>query len=214
MHEHHIPVTRTARYFTLGPAGAASSWFVLHGYRQLARGFLKAFGRLDDGHRRIVAPEALSRDYTDAGTGRHGPDARVGATWMTREDRETEIRDYVAYLDAVADAEGQPDVVLGFSQGTATASRWVCYGAVRPGTLVLWAGPLAHDLDRERGLERLGGVNVIFVVGTDDPGAGVAVAEQMAWLEAAGVACRRLEYEGGHRIEPAGLDALAEASAR
>lgn len=188
---------------------------MLHGYRQLARGFLSAFARLDDGSRRMVAPEALSRDYTDAGTGPHGPDARVGATWMTREDREVEIQDYVAYLDALAGAEGGPDVVLGFSQGAATASRWLVYGTVRPATLVLWAGHLAHDLDRARAVERLGDVDVVFAAGTDDAFAGgERLAEQMTWLRAGGVACRRLEYAGGHRVEPAGLDALAAALGR
>ena len=50
-----------------------------------------------------MAPEALSRFYADVTPGRHGPTSTVGATWMTREDRENEIRDYVAYLDEMTD---------------------------------------------------------------------------------------------------------------
>ena len=51
----------------------------------------------------------------------------IGASWMTREAREREISDYVAYLDEVAlwirrelGCELAP-TVLGFSQGVATA---------------------------------------------------------------------------------------------
>src|SRR3712207_7263342 len=31
----------------------------------------------------------------------HGPETMVGATWMTREDREREIQDHVHYLDTL-----------------------------------------------------------------------------------------------------------------
>ena len=63
MDEHHIQVSRTARYFTLGTAGPDTRqlWLVCHGYRQLARRFLRGFRGLDEGSRLIVAPEGLSR---------------------------------------------------------------------------------------------------------------------------------------------------------
>ena len=105
MKERHIRVARTARYYTLGSAGPhlREIWIVCHGIRQLARRFLPRFAELDDGTRLIVAPEGLSRSYL------HGPESRpdkpipIGATWMTREDRENEITDYVEFLDAVLD---------------------------------------------------------------------------------------------------------------
>lgn len=105
MKERHIRVARTARYYTLGSAGphVREIWIVCHGIRQLARRFLPRFAELDDGTRLIVAPEGLSRSYL------HGPESRpdkpipIGATWMTREDRENEITDYVEFLDAVLD---------------------------------------------------------------------------------------------------------------
>jgi hypothetical protein len=49
-----------------------------------------------------VAPEGLSRFYFEGGF--HGPGSKVGATWMTREDRLAKIEDYVGYLDALHDA--------------------------------------------------------------------------------------------------------------
>ena len=62
----HIEVTRTARYWILGEELPSPSevWFVLHGYRQLARRFLRRFERLADGTRAVVAPEAIARFST------------------------------------------------------------------------------------------------------------------------------------------------------
>ena len=108
MKERHIRVARAARYYTLGSNGPhlREVWLVCHGYRQLARRFLRRFAGLDDGTRLIVAPEALSRFYLHDPADpvpRHHKEVPVGATWMTREDRENEIADYVGYLDAVID---------------------------------------------------------------------------------------------------------------
>ena len=135
--EAHVRVPRTARYWTLdADAPPRELWYVLHGYKQLARRFMRRFTPVHGGARRIVAPEGLSRFYIEQEPGRHGPTSVVGATWMTREDRLNEIRDYVDYLDRLhrevaADAEAAPVTVLGFSQGVATAARWVVQGAVR-----------------------------------------------------------------------------------
>ncbi|MEZ4758913.1 MAG: hypothetical protein R2810_03875 [Flavobacteriales bacterium] len=96
MEERFIRVPRTARYHVLGdPATARMVWVVLHGFGQLARFFLNKFEGLEEGLL-IAAPEGLSRFYLDE---QH---QRVGATWMTREDREHEIGDQLSYLDALA----------------------------------------------------------------------------------------------------------------
>src|SRR5574342_952788 len=124
-----------ARYFTMGRAdGSRQVWIACHGYGQLAARFLEKLRVLDDGHRYLVAPEGLSRFYlSESATER-----RVGASWMTREDRLAEIDDYIRYLDAVyADVFGTLDRAqlsvhaLGFSQGAATVSRWTALGAAR-----------------------------------------------------------------------------------
>ena len=81
--EHHLTVTKTARYWTLGDttSSGGDAWFVLHGYKQLARRFLKRFGSIANGSRIIVAPEALSRFYVSpeqAGTGQIRPWVPLG----------------------------------------------------------------------------------------------------------------------------------------
>ena len=98
--EHQLTVSRTARYHQLGELSAMTRrvWFVAHGYGQLAAYFIRHFAPLTaaDPHLVVVAPEGLSRFYLN-GTG-----GRVGATWMTKEDRLAEIEDYVAYLNQLA----------------------------------------------------------------------------------------------------------------
>lgn len=217
MIEHHVTIERTARYWTRGPSEAADLWIVLHGYKQLARRFLRRFEPIDDGTRLIVAPEALSRFYISVEPGRHGPTSVVGATWMTREDRETEIRDYVAYLDRllerVRDEHHTRLTVLGFSQGVATASRWVTLGSARPDRLILWGDTSPPDLDVARASEALDGVDVVLVRGDEDRAlAPRLVDEERERLTAASIEYRMHAYGGGHDIDPDALQALARQS--
>lgn len=212
------------------PASAKEVWFVLHGYRQLAARFIRRFGALPGagGSRAVVAPEALSRFYIEAEVGPHGQESRVGASWMTRAGRDQETGDYVEYLDRVAsavltggedpptggadpaaaplDADGRRIVVLGFSQGAETASRWVVRGRVpRPAELVLWGGGVAVDLDAQRAAEALRSTTVVHVVGSEDSWGGTRARESERQLLESGVPTRRVGYAGGHRIPPAVL---------
>src|SRR5205807_2003043 len=102
--ERHIRVPRAARVYEVGTPGPRTHeiWIACHGYGQLAAPFANALEPLNDGSRLILAPEALSRFYLDDPLKQHGPTSPIGASWMTREDREHEIIDYVEYLDLVA----------------------------------------------------------------------------------------------------------------
>jgi predicted esterase len=215
-----IRVPRTARYWTLEEeeeGEARELWIVLHGYKQLARRFLRRFTPVHDGARRIVAPEGLSRFYLDQAPGRHGPSSVVGATWMTREDRLHEIRDYVEYLDRlldeVAPAVGEaPLTILGFSQGVATAARWVVQGRARPVRLVAWGDTLPPDLDMKAARRALEGVELVLVRGSRDGAVeGPRVEEERSALRGAGIPYREVGYEGGHDIHPQPLRELAGA---
>jgi predicted esterase len=219
MQEHHIEIPRTARYYTLGPLSrnAREAWVVCHGYRQLARRFLGFFQTIDDGSRLIVAPEALSRFYIDRALGPHGPEHRIGASWMTREDRLAEIGDYVGYLDSVADSVlqgGSPRrlVVLGFSQGAHTASRWVVQGRVRPDELILWGGGLAHDLDPDRSIPAMARLRVTMVRGEEDDSVSAEAHErELVRMKEWGIRVRTASFVGGHRLDQKLLQRLAEA---
>jgi predicted esterase len=220
MKEHHITIPRTARYLTLGdPAGDIRRvGFVCHGYRQLAARFLRSFAGLDDGRHLIVAPEGLSRFYIGGAIREHGPGDKVGATWMTREDRLSEISDYVGYLDAVYAKEFEDVVlsrvevfVLGFSQGAHTASRWAVQGQARINHLVLWGGSLPPDTDIDKAAPLLAGMRLSIVFGTKDdlvpPG---AVARTEAWLGRHGIAYELVRYDGAHEIASGALRRVIE----
>ena len=200
---HSVQVKRTARVATLGsPASAPVWWVVLHGYGQLAADFITSFEAVVSPDRCVVAPEGLSRFYVD-GLESH---EKVGASWMTREDRDHEVDDYVAYLDDATwhlRADGTPTIrVLGFSQGAATASRWALLGATTVDRLVLWGGAPAHDLALEAHADALQEMDLTLVVGTDDP---------YVTDERRGAVRRRLAqhdipvtvhtFEGGHRLD-------------
>ncbi|EJF09170.1 alpha/beta hydrolase [Pontibacter sp. BAB1700] len=170
MHTHQLTVPRTARYYTLGTPSEQTRdlWVVCHGYGQLARYFLRHFAVLDDGTTVVVAPEGLSRFYLDGFSG------RVGATWMTKEDRLSEIEDQSAYLNLLLQQLLQQvpsDVrvhVLGFSQGGATVCRWLATERVPCQHLVLWAASFPEDIDFESGKAAFVGIPVDLVYGTHD----------------------------------------------
>jgi predicted esterase len=182
-HEHHLIVERTARYYTLGgtPQGVPNEqttdvWFVLHGYGQLAKYFIRRFDVLQDEKTLIVAPEGLSRLYLDAEYG------KIGASWITREDRDHEIRDYVAYLDRLYDnlladrdetTEPLRITVFGFSQGCTTACRWLAsrLAAGRADNmvrLVLWAGFFPNGFADIINPASLAGMETVYVYGRQD----------------------------------------------
>ena len=220
MREHHITIPRTARYFMLGDASEAlrQVWFVRHGYGQLAARFLRHFQVLDDGRHLIVAPEALSRFYLDGTTPGSHHERKVGATWMTREDRLAEINDYVNYLDALSthilarvDRAVVQVHVLGFSQGVATVCRWVAAGRVAVDQLVLWAGWVPPDLDLDESGQAFQKVRLSFVLGARDQYAAPdQVAEQEARLRKHGIPYRLVSFKGGHHLDAQVLRLLAE----
>ena len=213
MAEHHLSVPRTARFFTLGnEAAPIELWFVLHGYGQLAARFIRHFEPLDDGSRLVVAPEGLSRFYIEA----NRPE-KIGASWMTREDRLAEIADYVRYLDAVYAAVGGATrprvVVLGFSQGTATAARWLATGSARADRLILWGGEVPPDLDLAAARARWSETGLTFVAGSADPFITAKVlARDEARLREHGVAYQVERFEGGHEIVPDVLRQIVESN--
>jgi predicted esterase len=227
--EHHLAVTRTARYFTIGGSDGAGEdanelrelWIVCHGYGQLAARFLEPFVPLAAPWRRIVAPEGLSRFYLDRSRVGVNTQAGVGATWMTREDREHEIADQIVYLDAlldhllpVATSSHVRLCALGFSQGVATVSRWLVRGQrVRPDDVVLWAGSVPADVDLSDLAGRLAGAPVVFAVGTRDELASWAAADvEVGRFSAAGIHARLVTFSGGHRLDTPTLTDIVSRS--
>jgi predicted esterase len=212
--EQAIEVPRTARYYSLGDAAGGSLWIVLHGFGQLAGDFIECFVDLNDGSRVIVAPEALNRYYT-APIGVPAAERPVGATWMTKEFREAEIRDYVRYLDLVhaelvTKHRPRRTIVLGFSQGGATAARWVLQGRSAIHSLVLWGATLPPDVELEPARQRLSSARLTIVAGsTDQFISAEAFARERSRLADAQIPVDVIDYDGGHSIKRSVLETVA-----
>jgi predicted esterase len=211
MQEHHFSTSRSARYFTLGsPEHAAELWLVCHGYGQLASRFLERFRPLETERRCIVAPEGLSRFYLTESPA----ERRVGASWMTREDRLHEIDDYVRYLDALYAQivpRGARVTALGFSQGTATVCRWTALGSARVDRLIVWGGEVPPDLDLAdaRVGERLRASGLTLVFGSGDQFfTPKIIAATEARLREHKIPYELVPFEGGHEIDDATLRGL------
>ena len=220
----HLQVRRTARIALVGEPGphVAELWIACHGYGQLGPSFAEALEPLRAATRVVAVPEALSRFYLDDPAKRHGPDSPIGASWMTREDREREIADYVAYLDQVAAALTEEIgarairvVALGFSQGAATACRWAAMGATPVARLIVWGGTLPKDLPDAKGAALFRGAPVTLVGGRKDRLATPDALEQdhRALVER-GVRAEVVWHEGGHALSSATLREIAAAGAQ
>lgn len=167
--ENHITVSKTARYYTLGQLNEKTKqvWIVLHGFRQNAKSFVAEFEPLLNDSIFFVAPEALNRFYlTRQGT-------EVGASWMTREDRLNEIKDYINYLDTLytglglKEFEGQI-TALGFSQGASTVTRWLDATPHKIDRAIVYAGEVAPELLPLKEKSGLRKTKNYYVCGTQD----------------------------------------------
>ncbi|MEQ9466539.1 MAG: hypothetical protein RLN88_03955, partial [Ekhidna sp.] len=143
--QHHIDISVKASYHTLNDLTEKTEkvWLVFHGYGQLAEYFIKKFDGLDPEKNFIIAPQGLSKYYLDGVTG------RVGASWMTKEDRLTEIENQYSYIDGmlkeVGDISDKQLIYFGFSQGTATMGRYAAHAKIPFQKMIIWAGTFPPD---------------------------------------------------------------------
>lgn len=170
MKSNKITIPKTAHYYTIGEIGEHIERLIIafHGYGQAARKFVHKFEGLDDGKTLVVCPEGLSRFYWKNFTG------DVVASWMTREDRDDDIKDNMNYINLLFEsisaqlADNVEVSVLGFSQGCPTASRWVSSQQPDIHHLILWAGQLAHDENYAAASDYFKNKHLFFVYGTED----------------------------------------------
>lgn len=213
MDQNDISFQYKARYYKSGEINSKTKqiWFVLHGYGQLARFFLKKFSVLSDHNICVIAPEGLSKFYIEnfePGIGRQND--KVGATWMTKENRLSDIDNYIQYLNSIYDHEVQdrklPVTVLGFSQGSATASRWVLNGHIKFERLILWAGLFPTDMNFENGKDILKGKKVLLIYGNKDPFlSDGSFAEMNLTSDKLSTPIDKIVFDGEHEIDQSTL---------
>lgn len=209
MQEHELSFSYKARYYKLGELSSTTKqvWFVLHGYGQLAKFFLPKFETLQKHNICVVAPEGLSRFYLEDVTKRAVTgNNRVGATWMTAENRLMDIDNYLNYLQHVyqtvlSNGTTAPVTILGFSQGSATASRWAIHHPQNYQRLILWSGIFPPDMDFEKGNEILSHKDVTVVYGKHDPFINEGRLKEMTDLtKRLGIKPTQVTFDGGHEI--------------
>ena len=182
-----------------------------HGYGQLASEFISYFHCLDDGTRLIVAPEALSRFYLFVDRG------KVGASWMTKEDRLTEINDYIKYLNQtynlIISKLGNSNLrinILGFSQGVATAMRWVCRSRIFAHRLILWGGNFTPENNFQATQDLFERTKLVIVTGNDDQYINrEEQVQQLSELKQDNISFEHMHYNGGHYIDSSILEELS-----
>lgn len=164
--ENTFSFAKTFRYETLNEEKKTTKIiYALHGYGQLAKFFIRKFNTLSDDYL-IVAPEGMHRFYLNGSSG------KVGASWMTKEAREMDIKDNINWLNALdSDISKKFDIeeriLLGFSQGGATALRWKMNSHLPFDKTIIWASDFPPDMEPK--IEELKGENGnYFAIGNED----------------------------------------------
>ncbi len=200
----HVDFKLKARYYTYGELNEDTRYLFIafHGYGQMASYFIRNFEGLGKEYF-IVVPEGLHHFYLEGMTG------RVGASWMTKEDRQTDIENQSAYLNEIVaqfDELKKSNVkliVFGFSQGVATALRWIVRNEIKVNSFLNWAGSLPNDLEANAVESIMKGVNIKLILGEDDPYINEKVKSEMkSLIHTYKLNIENITYQGDHRIYP------------
>ncbi len=152
MNEIKLKTPKTSRIYFTNEITSTTKEVVIacHGYAQLGKYFIRKFNSITNNERTVVAPEALNKFYWE------GMNGRVVASWMTKEDRESEIEDYIHYLNQVYELIKEKNVnakiiAFGFSQGSSTIARWLAQKnyKIDCNHLILWSGSFPMDVVNE-----------------------------------------------------------------
>jgi len=199
----NISVKKTARYFLAGnKSNPEVLLFVLHGYGMPALNFLNEFDGLLSENILIVSPEGLSRFYTKGFYG------NIGASWMTSEDRENEIEDYVNYLDDVysevisgLSKTPQEILFLGFSQGGATVTRWAVKGKAKADKLIIHSSDIPKDIDFDLLKTKSESMKIYFLYGDDDKSVRKENFDKgLKLINKKNIKHEKIIFQGGHEV--------------
>ena len=201
--QHYLEIPVKARYYTHGNLNDTCKHIIIafHGYGQLASYFIRHFEQLGPEYF-IIVPEGMHRFYLQ------GMQGRVGASWMTKEDREVDIENQSAYINALLAQFGSPEklspklCILGFSQGVATAMRWILFNKIKVNAFIIWAGSMPPDLKAEEVKEAFSSITIPIIIGNKDPYFQEEVKEQQkALIERYQLHAKVINYEGEHRLD-------------
>ena len=178
---------------------------------QLSKYFIRKFNSFKNTNTVVLAPEGLHRFYLQGFSG------RVVASWMTKEDRHSDIEDNHNFLNQVIESyslEKYNIHILGFSQGVATAMRWISSNGFPIKKLVIWAGSIPHDLNEQSFLDRSDQITeIIMIRGNQDDIYPKAQLEKDYTALSELIANIKIdEFKGSHSITQEGLNACFPTS--
>lgn len=200
-------VDATCRYFQLGTLSEDTKviWFVFHGYGMSAKSFLENFADFDNGYTVVISPEGPHRFYGGEQDGK-----QVVGNWMTREVRDADIETQQNFLNKILDTvlnsvarTGVKIGVLGFSQGSPAAFRWVSQLSTGVDMCISWGSDIARDVITDvKKLHKINLCNIQLVVGDRDKYiSDERLNEELIELHDMGVQYDFHSFKGGHRLD-------------
>lgn len=199
----YIKIQKTARVVVEGSDNPKLKcvWLISHGYGQLSTFFINKFNSLVNEENLLLLPEGLHRYYLNGFSG------KIGASWMTKEDREKDIEDYCNYLDEVYKTYISPlnsNVIvnaLGFSQGGTTICRWAAHTQNKIDNIIVWGSVIPPDMNWESDVRKLRNLKWHYVAGDNDEFlSDKRRTEQLEVLEKNGIKPNSIHYHGKHDI--------------
>ena len=210
-----ISISKTGKYSQIGKSSKKINnvWIVLHGYGMLSEYFVKKFECIIDETTLVIAPEATNRFYLGNNYN------RVGASWMTKLDREQEIRDNILFLDKlfsiIKKEIGHDNFklnTLGFSQGGPALVRWLMSNKLNTNSLILWGSDIPKDSLVTENKSRWNSINLKIVIGKNDEYINEEKKQEFVGVvKSYGLKYDLIEYEGSHKIIEEELKKIANS---
>ena len=168
--KHHISFEFSSSYITYNKLTDKTEniWIVFHGYGQLSKYFIRRFDVLEGDKNYIIAPQGLSKFYVDEDY------KNVGASWLTKEDKESDLLNQQKYLIKLMDElKSKIDFskikinLFGFSQGVSAFTRLLINYNMKIDNIIIWAGWVPDEFFNIN-KNVLKDTNLFFVVGNKD----------------------------------------------
>ena len=203
MAKNWLVIPQEQRVDTLGDLNGETRevWIGLHGYGQLVEYFQRHFRELVTVERAFVFPQGTHKFYLQ------GTKGRVGASWMTKDERVKDIDNQRVFLKAVMQwvREQCPEArihFVAFSQGVATVMRFLGHEPSPVHSVLAWSGSWPPDLE-DRNLATLRKVNFQGWFGSDDEYIGTEKQEEILarYREEYELEPEVGYYEGGHAFD-------------
>lgn len=208
-----ISIVKTHKYSQLGEFSKKTNtvWIVLHGYGMLSEYFIKKFECILNDRTVVIAPEGSNRFYLENNY------YRVGASWMTKLDKEKDIEDNISFIQTlysnIIDEIGHTNFklnTLGFSQGGATLVRWIMSNSITIDSLILWGSDIPKDCLTKEKKSRWTLIDVKLVIGNQDEYINEENKQKVIDLISSyGLKYELVEYEGSHKIIEKELEKIA-----